>query len=1391
VGSGTASPITVTGLTNGTAYTFTVTATNSIGEGDPSAASNSVTPTGPQTITFANPGSKDFGTTPTLTATASSTLDVAFTSQTTGVCTITPTGTLTFVAAGNCTIDADQGGNAAFDPAPTVSQTFAVNAVAPDAPSIGMATAGDQQASVNFIAPISNGGAPVTLYTATSSPGGHTGTSSTGPITVTGLTNGTSYTFTVTATNSANLTGAPSTASNAVIPQGSQTINFSNPGSQDFGTAPTLSATATSNLPVTFTSSTTGVCTIGQGELTFVTAGQCTINADQAGDAAFLPAAQVSQTFTVNPVAPSAPVIGTATAGDQQATVTFSAPASSGGVAITSYTATSSPGNHTGTSSTGPITVTGLTNGESYTFTVTATNSAALTGAPSAASNAVVPKGNQTITFANPGTQNFSDTLSLAQASSTSGLPLTFTSQTPAVCSVTSATVTFSSGGTCTIDADQPGNSAYLPAITITQSFTVLDELTIDPPNLPNATAAQPYTATLPAAGGLPPYAITIDEELLPSGLTYANGIISGTPISGSGTFSFMAFITDSNGGTGQQIVMLTVLPPTIAIEPSSLQNPVYNQAYSQTLTASGSIEPYTFTVTAGALPGGLTLDGNGVLSGTPTASGNFSFTVTAMDANGELGTKNYNLTIAPPFIAVSPETLSGATAGMAYSAAISATGGVGPYDFAVTAGALPAGLTLDGAGALSGTPTEAGSFNVTVTATDANNQTGSRSYVLAVAVPNLNLTPASLPDGVAGTAYSQTVTASGGVAPYSYAVTAGALPPGLTLSGAGTLSGTPTANGTFNITITATDSTDGTAATVSATYALVIGTPTLTMTPPSLPAGTAGTAYSQTISASGGVAPYSYAVTAGALPPGLTLSGAGLLSGTTTQSGTFNITITATDSTGGTAATVSANYALVVATPTLTMTPSSLPAGTVEAAYSQTLSASGGVAPYSYAVTAGSLPPGLTLAADGTLAGTPTADGTFNVTITATDSTGGTAATVSVAYALVIDEKPRPDPSLDPEVIGLVNAQVDSARRFASSQISNFRDRLETLHSETDRRQNSFGMSISSEDNDERPGLAYAREEKTGPDDSRFGYPAGNLDKKGALKEEAEETRPMLAPSSSSKVAFWTGGFVNFGSREGTGIDLDQTLIGISGGVDYRFSPKFVAGIGFGYGRDDVDIGTNGTESKGQAISVAIYGSYKPAANLFLDGLLGYSRLSFDSRRFASLTNSFALGQRDGDQVFGFVSFGYDYRRGGLLLSPYSSLEMSWTRLDGFTETGAGIGNLVYGEHEFTSVSGVLGVRAEVTLEMDWGLLKPHGRVEYRHDFEGTSRATVGYADLGTLPFGFDIKPFSRDNMAVNLGFDAELDSGWAFGFDYRTAFGFDGDSQDHSVAAKIRKRF
>ena len=161
----------------------------------------------------------------------------------------------------------------------------------------------------------------------------------------------------------------------------------------------------------------------------------------------------------------------------------------------------------------------------------------------------------------------------------------------------------------------------------------------------------------------------------------------------------------------------------------------------------------------------------------------------------------------------------------------------------------------------------------------------------------DLSISTASLPSGQLGIAYSQTVAATGGTASYSWSVSAGALPDGLSINAStGAITGTPTASGTASFTVRVTDSQTP-ADTATKAFSVTIPVD-LSVTTASLPAGQLAVAYSQTLAAAGGVGPYTWAVTSGSLPAGLSLNAStGVVSGTPTAAGTSSFTVTATDS--------------------------------------------------------------------------------------------------------------------------------------------------------------------------------------------------------------------------------------------------------------------------------------------------------------------------------------------------------------------------------------------------------------------------------------------------------------------------------------------------------------
>jgi hypothetical protein len=296
--------------------------------------------------------------------------------------------------------------------------------------------------------------------------------------------------------------------------------------------------------------------------------------------------------------------------------------------------------------------------------------------------------------------------------------------------------------------------------------------------------------------------------------------VISGVPTAG-GAFYPVIQVTDATNNSGTKALSVSIALGSVPlISTSSLAGGTIGTAYSATLQATGGTTPYTWSIISGSLPPGLNLAAStGVISGAPTASGTASFTVQVEDPANDASAKTLSIAISgtPAALGISSSSLGGGTIGTAYSGTLQATGGTIPYAWSITSGSLPAGLTLAAStGVISGTPTASGSASFTVKVTDAASNTASKALsiaVVAAAPVALSITTSSLPQASTSSVYSATLQATGGTPAYTWSISSGSLPAGLSLLGTtGQITGTATATGTVSFTAKVTDSAAHTA---------------------------------------------------------------------------------------------------------------------------------------------------------------------------------------------------------------------------------------------------------------------------------------------------------------------------------------------------------------------------------------------------------------------------------------------------------------------------------------------------------------------------------------------------------------------------------------------------
>jgi len=961
----------------------------------------------------------------------------------------------------------------------------------------------------------------------------------------------------------------------------------------------------------------------------------------------------------------------------------------SGNGPITSYTVSSGtlPGGLSLNSSTGAITGT-PTNSGVFTVSLGATNSGGLTGT----------------------------------------LSVTFTIQPNTVPTVTTS----------------PAMTASPTANVVGTVGSAISTINVNGNNLPLTTGS--YTAS-----GLPP-GLSIDAN---------TGAITGTPTT-SGDYTATLGVSNSFGPGTVSYVMRVNATGAPTISSANTASGTKGIAATQyTITTDGSNGPIA-SYAASGLPAGLTVNtSTGAISGTPTTSGVFSVTVSALNTGSVTGSKTVTFTIQPnatPVVSTSPALTASPTPNVVGSvgtgiSAITVAGSNPPLTAnSFTASGLPPGLSINtGTGIISGTPTTSGDYSVTLGVSNVVGAGGLTVVMRVNATGAPTITSSSTANGVLGTAGTQyTITTSGNGPISSYSVT-GTLPAGLTLNTTtGVVSGTPSAAGNSTVTVNALNTGGQTGSkSVTFTIAPVIASPA-NGTTVALAIGAVMTP----ITITGSNPPLSsFAIASGSLPTGVSLNtGTGVISGTpTVPSASAAVTISAVDN-AGTSGSVTLNLSVGVPAPgTCTVNTTLNTATTIDlkACMFPALTPTG----FTLAVQ----PAHGSLSISGTSAVYTPANNFFGTdSFTAVGRfTGGTSST---AGTVTISVTGKPDPTQDKTVTALVAAQIAASQQIVTTQISNFGKHMEALvqrsTSGSARATNNTGTGFASRSNtttglELKPSNTLSQLNAIGannatqlpatnspaslPLSSAVNMAAGQLGLSQNplynLATDFAQNRTVnlntlslgfnqtLTSEALPGPKVWAEGVVSFGVRDANGSvsAADFNSKGISVGVDQVLSDKLTVGMGIGYAQDTTNIGTDGSRNQARGVSVAVYGNYMVSQRGYVQGMLGVGALDFDMNRYVSAANAYAVSNRKGYQLFGSVGTGLEFRDKANMISPYVRMDFSTDKLGENTETGAGSYSLTYYDQTNSALQGTLGLRGESTHATPFGWAIPRARIEWR----------------------------------------------------------------------------
>ena len=1134
-----------------------------------------------------------------------------------------------------------------------------------------------------------------------------------------------SFNFTVQATSSNGFSGTR--AYTLVVSQGSQAITgfAATPAAPVFAPGGTFTVAATggaSGNPIVFASTTTAICTVAGSTVSMLAAGNCGLTANQAGNAnysaapqavlsvAIGAASQAITNFLANPAAPVYAPNGT-----------FTVSANGGASTSPLVFASNSPSVCTVAGST----VTMLSAG-SCALTANQAGDANYDAAPQALLNVTIGAASQAITSfaANPAAPVFipNGTFVPSATGGASTSPVVFASNSPAVCTVSGNTATMLSAGNCALTADQAGDANYSAAPQVALAVTI----GVGSQAISNF-AASPATPQFTPNGT---FAVSATGGPSTSPVVFASNSPAVCTVGGN-TVTMLSAATcaltanqagDANYAAAAQVALDVTIGAASQVITAFVANPAApvftpNGTFSVSASGGASTSPVVYATTSPAVCA--------VSGGTVTMLAAGTCALTANQA----GDANYNAAPQATLgvdIAAASQAITNFAANPAAPVftpngtfSVSASGGASTSPV-VFAGTSPAVCTVSGdtvtmltAGTCALTANQAADANYSAAAEVALDVAiGAASQAITNFAANPDA-PVFTPNG------TFTVSATGG--PSTSAVVFASTSPAVCTVGGDTV--TMLSAGTCAL--TANQAGDGSySAAAQVVLNVTVGSASQAITEfianPAAPVFTPNGTFA--VSATGG-ASTSPVVFASTSPAVCTVSGstvamlaAGSCTLTADQAGDANYTA---------APQVALEVVIGAATPVLAWI-EDLVKSVGEPAFDlpDPTSDSSGAFTYTSSDSAVATISGnqVTLVAGGV------------TTLVATQAASGSYTQASISVTLTVTE--RPDPTRDPSVVGGLQAQVDASVRFALAQQSNIRDRL---------RQQRYGNGNASSN-----GLSVNMANGSG----------------GGLSLPADQLAPAAAMRMPKGWGLWSAGNITFGDRDGTtasdGFDFHSD--GITIGADWRVNEALLLGVAGGLGWNDSRLDGLRSRLDAQHRSLSAYGLWRHGDNFFIDGMLGWGQLDFDITRWSETADAMATAQRDGNQAFGSLTFGYEHRgNAGMNVTGYGRVDATRTRLDAYREYGLGIYDLDYGKQTVENNGLAVGLEGSYLFAESSDLIRPYWMIEYRDAFENRSDVALNYVVAPVAnDYTLALRSYGDHALTYGAGVDMNIAPSW-----------------------------